>query len=141
MKEKGMNAKSRKPTDEGHIRELIEAWAKSVRGKDIDGILAHHAPDIVLFDVPPPVQLRGIDAYRKSWDQFFPWFGDSGVFEISELEITAGDDVAFGHGLIRCGGTEANGNKVELVVRLTVGYQKINGQWTVTHEHHSEPSV
>ena len=136
-----MNAKNRKPTDEAQIREGIETWAKSVRGKDIDGILAHHAPDMVLFDVPPPVQLRGIDAYRKSWDQFFTWFGDSGVFEISELEITAGDDVAFGRGLIQCGGTEANGDKVELVVRLTVGCQKINGQWTVTHEHHSEPSV
>jgi ketosteroid isomerase-like protein len=41
--------------------------------------------------------LGGGDAYRKSWEQFFPWFGDSGVFEISELSITVGDDVAFCH--------------------------------------------
>ncbi len=136
-----MNTSITVTTDEAQIRQLVEAWAKSVRAKDIDGILAHHAPSILLFDVPPPVQFRGIEAYRASWEHFFPWFADSGVFEISELDITAGHDVAFCHGLIRCGGTEASGEKVELVVRVTVGCRKINGQWTVTHEHHSEPST
>lgn len=135
-----MSASNNKTTDEARIRELIEAWAKAVRDKDIDGIMANHAPDILLFDVPPPVQLRGADAYRKSWEHFFPWFQDSGIFDISELSITAGDDVALGHGLVRCGGTEANGDNVELVVRLTVGYRKIGGQWTVTHEHRSVPA-
>jgi uncharacterized protein (TIGR02246 family) len=136
-----MSMSNNKTTDEAQIRELIETWAKSVRAKDIDGIIANHAPDILLFDVPPPVQSQGINEYRKSWEQFFPWFGDSRIFEISELSITAGDDVAFCHGLIRCAGTETSGDKVTLVVRLTVCYCKIDGQWTVTHEHHSEPSA
>ena len=60
--------------DEAQIRELIETWAKSVRAKDIDGTMAHHAPDILLFDVPPPVQSRGVDEYRKSWERFFSCF-------------------------------------------------------------------
>jgi len=96
---------------------------------------------VLLFDVPPSVQSRGAHAYRKSWEHCFPWFQDSGIFELSELNITAGHDVAFCYGLIRCGGTEKNGDKVELVVRLTVCYRKIDGQWTVAHEHHSEPSA
>jgi len=125
---------------EAQIRPLIEAWAKAVRAQDIDGIMANHARDILLFDVPPPVQLRGADAYRKSWHRFFEWFQGSGVFGIGELKVNAGDDVAFCHGLIRCGGTETNGQKVELTVRLTVGLRRIDGQWMVMHEHHSEPS-
>jgi ketosteroid isomerase-like protein len=136
-----MSANDNKPTDEAQIRQLMETWAESVRAKHIDGILANHAPNILLFDVPPPVQSRGIEAYRKSWEQFFPWLGNSDVFEISDLSITAGGDVAFCHGLIRCGGTETSGDRVELVVRLTVCLRKINGQWTVVHEHHSEPST
>jgi len=136
-----VNLSNNKTTDETQIRELIETWAQSVRDRDIDGILAHHAFDILLFDVPPPVQLRGIHEYRRSWEHFLRWFGDSGVFEISELNITAGDDVAFGHGLIRCSGTEASPYKVELVVRLTICCRKIQGQWIVMHEHHSEPSA
>lgn len=136
-----MNMSNNKTAAEAQIRELIEAWAKSVRARDIDGIIAHHAHDILLFDVPPPVRLCGIDEYRKSWEHFFPWFGDSGIFEVSELNITAGDDVAFCHGLIRCRGTEASGDKGEFVVRLTVCFSKIHHQWTIMHEHHSEPST
>jgi uncharacterized protein (TIGR02246 family) len=138
--EKGMTASNNQTTDEVRIRQLMEAWAKAVRARDIDGILENHAPDIVLFDVPLPVQSRGIDAYRKSWEQFFPWFGDSGVFELQELNITAGEDVAFCHGLIHCGATETGRAKVDLVVRLTVCCRKVNGKWVVVHEHHSEPS-
>jgi len=39
-------------TDEAHIRELVESWATAVRRKDMEAILAHHAPDLLMFDVP-----------------------------------------------------------------------------------------
>lgn len=97
--------------------------------------MAHHAADVLLFDVPPPVQSRGLDEYKKSWAQFFHWFGDSGVFELNELNIVAGDNVAFCHGLIRCAGSEEGGGNAQLGVRLTVCYRKTKGQWTVVHEH------
>ena len=124
------------------VRDLIDAWAEAVRERNLDGVLVSHAEDIVYFDVPPPVQSRGLDAYRRSWvDEFFPWFGASGVFEVDELRVTASADVAFCHGLIRCGGTGPNGGRTdELTVRLTVCLAKIDGRWAVVHEHHSEPS-
>jgi hypothetical protein len=34
-------------------------------------ILAHHERDIVMFDLPPPLQCRGIEAYKQTWDLFF----------------------------------------------------------------------
>ncbi len=135
-----MNQHENASVDQGRIRELVENWARSVRAMDIDGILARHSRDIVLFDVVPPLQWKGIEAYRKSWEFFFPWFKDRGVFEIHELDVTAGAEVAFCHGLIRCAGTEPKGKWVEVEVRLTICLRKIDGEWTVTHEHHSEPS-
>ncbi len=133
----------RRAADVDEIRRLIGAWAESVRARELDGILVGHADHIVLFDVPGPVQSRGIEAYERSWrDQFFHWFGDAGVFDIDELEITAGDDVAFCHALIHCAGTEPTGRRGELLnVRLSVGLVKVDGAWTVVHEHHSEPSA
>jgi ketosteroid isomerase-like protein len=71
---------------------------------------------------------------------FYRWFGDAGIFELSELKITAGSDVAFCTGLIRCA-ESASGKSEELTVRLTVCYRKTDGQWMVMHEHHSEPSI
>jgi ketosteroid isomerase-like protein len=50
--------------------------------------------------------------------------------------------VAFCHGLIRCAGTDPTGRRTELLnVRLTVGLIRVDGAWTVVHEHHSEPSA
>ncbi len=60
-------------TNEAHIREVVEHWASAVRKKDMEAILAHHAPDLLMFDVPPPLQLKGIEAYKASWSKFFPW--------------------------------------------------------------------
>jgi len=66
-----------------------------VRNKDIAGILENHSADIVMFDVPPPFQSRGIEAYRKTWDFFYSWTNDPIPFDIAEMSITAGHDVAF----------------------------------------------
>jgi ketosteroid isomerase-like protein len=121
------------------IRDMLQSWATSVRLRDIDGVVADHDDHIRYFDVPPPVELRGIDTYRASWsDQLFPFLGRSGRFDLAELEIEAGDDVAFAHGIIRCQGAE---QPDAFTVRLSVGLRKIDGRWTVLHEHHSEPST
>jgi ketosteroid isomerase-like protein len=83
-----MGASKNRSADQAAIRDLIENWARAVRTKNLDGILDKHSPDILMFDVPPPVQSRGIDAYKKTWDLFFSWFQDSGVFDIREMNIT-----------------------------------------------------
>ena len=58
-------------SNEAEIRALVERWASAVRAQDMDGALAHHARDIVMFDVPEPLQWLGIDEYRKTWELFF----------------------------------------------------------------------
>lgn len=118
---------------ESQIRELVEKWARAVRNGDMDGVLARHADDIVMFDVPPPLQSKGIDAYKKTWELFFSFQGKGG-FDLRELQITASDNVAFCHSIVRIGDEE------EPKVRLTIGFRKINGSWIITHEHHSAPA-
>ena len=93
-----------------------------------------------MFDVPPPLQSKGIDAYKKTWDLFFSWPRDFGVFDIDEMTITAGDNVAFATAIMHCAGAEENRDRIDLEFRLTVGLRKIGGQWIVMHEHHSIPA-
>jgi ketosteroid isomerase-like protein len=71
---------------------------------------------------------------------FFSWARDPVVFSINEMDITAGDDVAFVTALMRCAGTEADGQAIELDFRLTIGLRRIDSQWVVVHEHHSIPA-
>jgi uncharacterized protein (TIGR02246 family) len=122
--------------DDAAIRDVITSWTAAVRRRDMAGILRNHAADIVMFDVPPPFQSRGIEAYGRTWDQFFAWSSDPIAFDITDMDIRAGDDVAFVMATMRC----ADGEQKGLDFRLTVGLQKIDGRWTITHEHHSIPA-
>jgi len=135
-----MSASSNRTTDEAATRELVESWARAVRAKDFDGILANHSADMLMFDVPPPVQSKGIEAYRKTWDLFFLGLMIRWSLNIKDIDITAGTDVAFVAALMRCAGTEKDGERIELEFRLTIGLRKIGGQWMVLHEHHSIPA-
>ncbi len=128
--------------DEAAIRELIENWVGAIRNQDLDGVLAGHDPDIVMFDVPPPHDgVRGIDAYRQSWPPFFDWLRGGAMFEIDELHVTCGTDVAFAYALLRCGMPDELAARPDTRLRLTVGLRKVDGRWSVTHEHHSFPAT
>jgi uncharacterized protein (TIGR02246 family) len=124
---------------ESAIRALIEGWAQAVQAGDLDSVLADHAEDIVMFDVPPPNEVRGIEAYRATWPPFFKWLRQGASFEIESLDVTAGDDVAFATALLRCGTEEGFRKDPEHRLRLTVGLRKEAGRWVVSHEHHSFP--
>jgi uncharacterized protein (TIGR02246 family) len=126
--------------DETEIRAVIENWAKAVRARDLDRVLADHAPDIVMFDVPPPkVGVRGIDAYRETWPPFFEWIKQGATFDIVSLDVVAGADVAFAHALLRCGTADELAKDPDNRLRLTIGLRKQDGRWTIAHEHHSFP--
>ena len=126
--------------DETAIRKLVEAWAAAVRRRDFDGILQDHSPDIVMFDVPPPFQSAGIEAYKKTWDLFFSCATGPIVFDIDSMTITASSDVAFVVATMHCTESGSGGERQRLDFRLTIGLRKIDGRWTVTHEHHSLPA-
>jgi len=100
-----MSASSTRTVNEAAIRELVESWARAVRAKDLNGILANHSTDMLMFDVPPPLQSKGIEAYKKTWELFFSWSNDPVVFDIKDMNIIAGSDVAFVAALMRCAGT------------------------------------
>jgi uncharacterized protein (TIGR02246 family) len=125
-------------TDDKEVRALIEQWAAAVHNGNLDVVVADHANDIVMFDVPPPQEgVRGIDAYRVTWPPFFEWQRKGASFEIVELVVTAGDDVAFAHALLRCGMPEELQQEPDKRLRLTIGLRRESGRWVVAHEHHS----
>jgi uncharacterized protein (TIGR02246 family) len=124
--------------NEREIEELVRRWADAVHAGDLDAVLVDHADDIVMFDVPPPERgVRGRDEYRDSWPPFFEWQRSGASFEIDELAVTAGDEVAFVWALLRCGTPAELAANPANRLRLTIGVRKQAGRWTVTHEHHS----
>jgi uncharacterized protein (TIGR02246 family) len=127
-------------SEEIKIRRLVEEWARAVSARDLEGVLADHVQDMVMFDVPLPVELRGLDAYRDAWPPFFRWLETESVaFEIVRLDVTAGDTAAFATALLRCGTRASLAKDNTPRLRLTIGLRKVEGAWKIAHEHHSFP--
>jgi ketosteroid isomerase-like protein len=121
------------------IRRLLLSWAEETRKGNHDAVLAGHHPDVLVFDVLAPMKYEGAGAYRASWDDWQPDTEGDVIFELYELDVTAGDDVAFATAFIKCGGTLTNGKSFEDHVRATFCLQRIEERWLVTHQHISKP--
>jgi uncharacterized protein (TIGR02246 family) len=129
-----------KATAEAEIREQVDSWLKAVLALDLDGIVSHYAPDILAFDAVSQLQFKGVDAYRKHWQACLAMCRPGAmIFEMHDLNVAAGDDVAFATALNRCGGTGENGEEKAGWMRMTTGYRKTHGKWMIVHEHFSAP--
>jgi uncharacterized protein (TIGR02246 family) len=127
-----------KPSDEADIRRRIADWAKALRARDLEGIMSHYAPDLLTFDLAPPLRQRR-DAVRKGLAEWLPtWDGPLG-YEIRDLAVAAGDTVAFSHSVNRLSGRRTSGETTDVWVRATLCFRKIAGAWMVVHEHSSVP--
>jgi uncharacterized protein (TIGR02246 family) len=134
-----MTAQQRTASDETQIRQLIEQWGKALYAKDLPTLLSFYAPDILTFDIVPPLQAQGIDAYRKNFEAWFASVQGLIAYETHDLRLTVGEGVAFGHSLNRVRSTRTSGETTETWVRVTVGLRKLEGTWKITHEHVSVP--
>jgi predicted dithiol-disulfide oxidoreductase (DUF899 family)/ketosteroid isomerase-like protein len=125
--------------DEARVRELIADWVAAVRVKDVDRVVAHYAADVVSFDLAPPLQYAGTEALRKSLAEWFATFQGLIGYDVHDLIITAGGDVAFCRSLNRISGRRTYGEETDVWVRATMGVRKVGGRWLIAHEHASVP--
>jgi uncharacterized protein (TIGR02246 family) len=121
------------------IRQQIESLVRALRAKDIDALMAHYAPDVVTFDLRPPPQIQGANAYRKNFEAWFASVRGSIDYETRDLSTTVRGDVAFCHSLNHVKSTRTTGERADYWVRVTSGLRKINGRWLIAHEHVSMP--
>ena len=125
-------------TAEARIREMFASVTQAMHDKDADALLADTADDVLTYDLAPPLLTRGLD--RNGVQEWFDTWDGPIEFEVRDLEITAGEEVAFATSLNRIGGETANGGgRSEVWVRQTTGFVKRDGRWTMTHRHESVP--
>src|ERR1041384_5302090 len=126
-------------TDEADIRQRVHRWAAAIRAKDLDAVMAIYAPDIVSFDIDPPLYYTGAAAKRKRWTEVLTMYERVHDYDVRDLAIAAADDLAFGHSLNRISGTLRNGRESGFWLRWTTCYRKIDGRWLIVHEQLSVP--
>jgi uncharacterized protein (TIGR02246 family) len=130
---------TQRATDEADIRRRIDEAVAAVRAMDLEGLMALYARDVVSFDVAGPLRYVGADAKRKAWVEAFAVFRPPLAYEIRELAVAVGGDVAFAHGLNRLSGTSKDGSRTGFWVRWTACFRKLDGDWLVVHDQASVP--
>lgn len=125
--------------DEIRIRQIAEDRRAAMIAGDAQAIVAQYAPEIVKYDLAPPLRnVAPLDADAlKSW---FATFDGPVDYEIRDLEVVAGGDVAYTHSMHRLSATPLGSPQpFDLWFRVTVCLRRIDGDWRVTHEHSSTP--
>lgn len=130
-----------KSEDEAKIEALDAAFTAAVNAKDVDAIMKVYVPDasLVVFDIIPPRQYLGANAFRKDWENFLAVFKGPLKFEISDLHIEADGTLGYSHSIQHVSGTDTKGQPIDLTWRDTAAYRKIGGNWLIVHEHGSVP--
>lgn len=126
---------------DAEIRQLLAERASAMRARDAERLAGGYAPEVVSFGPAPP-QWRtgpeplGADGLRN----WFATFDGPVDFEVLDLVVTAGEDVAFCHSRNRLSATPRGaGERITVWFRATVGLRKLGGTWLITHEHNSTP--
>jgi ketosteroid isomerase-like protein len=136
------------PDDQAQIRDLLAGMAAGYRAKDAGQIVAGYAPDIVMYSLAPPLRSQRGDLLNVGGDlkvdmttaegvqRWLDGFGDAVFdYELRDLEVAAGGDAAYAHGLARMGSPGA----FSMWFRITFGLRRTQGRWLITHLHESVP--
>ena len=127
--------------DDSSLQERLVTLSQAIREKDIDALMAHYAPDIVAYDVMPPLFVQGASAYRKNFEKWFASMIGPIDYKMSEMRVSMSESHAFCHCVSHVRGTKKDGDRADYWVRVTTCFQKANGQWLVGHEHVSLPAT
>lgn len=118
-------------TPEQEIGALFRAWARAVRARDLDGILAHCASDLVWFDPLIQLQYRGLAGYRRHWRASIAEAGPLAA-EIDWIEAAAAGDVGFCRALVRF---ERGRGTAPALLHLTACLRRRRSRWLAVQEH------
>jgi ketosteroid isomerase-like protein len=124
---------------ESEVRALFDGRSEAFRTKDIDRVMSLYAPDVVYFDLVPPLRYTGSTALRARFSDWFGRWKSAIGQELRDLNVVASGEVAAAHMLIRTSGTLKDGRQVGYWVRTSNACQRSNHRWLITHEHVSLP--
>lgn len=124
---------------ESEVRARLDALADAIRNLELEAILAFYSPDIRAFDCHTLMQMQGLVEYRAHWESCLPHMRGPMTFDILQLDVEAGGDMAFCHYLVNCGCTGTDGEYHGGVLRATACFRKVDGEWVVVHDHISAP--
>jgi ketosteroid isomerase-like protein len=107
--------------DEAQLRHRIADQLSAIGAKDRDRRMHPYAAEVVIFDVKPPFQTTGAEAWRRTWAACLPYVPDAFPTEKRDLRLTVSGDVALAHWLWRVTGRAKDHPTMPTWMRSTAG--------------------
>ena len=124
---------------QSQIAALLDSQSQAVRAKNVDRLMSLYSPDIIYYDVVPPLQYVGSAALRGRFSQWFDGYNGAIDMQTQDIHVLASDDFAVACRFSRVSGTLKSGHEVGSWVRATSTCQRSDRGWVITHEHVSLP--
>ncbi|MGA8029460.1 MAG: SgcJ/EcaC family oxidoreductase [Bryobacteraceae bacterium] len=127
--------------DKSEITAVENRLLEGFKAKDVKKIMSCYTPDetLFVFDVVPPRQYVGANAYRKDWEGLFAQYPGPIEADMSDLNVVADRTLGYAHLIVHAVFTDKDGNKTDTNVRTTDVFRKTGGKWLIVHEHNSVP--
>lgn len=124
---------------EQQIRDLVNQYVSAVRTKDLSRVAALYTDDVLAFDAILALQFKGKTAYMAHWQTCMEFAKGETLYEVHQLQVTAGEQLAFSHSVNLCGCANDQGKMESSWMRSTQCWRHTNEGWKMAHEHFSAP--
>lgn len=133
------NQQGNQANSQAEVQQWITDFTHAFEAKDTKAVMTLYTPDVLAYDVVPPLQYSGSDAYGKDFAAFFSQYNGPLTLEIRDPRISVDGDLAIITCLERVSGTLTNGQQTSTWFRTTAGLRRVNGHWLDFHDHVSVP--
>lgn len=121
------------------IRALVQERVDAIAAREASVLVRREAPDVRTFNTLPPLELEGSGAVAAQLEAWFDGYSNGPRYEVHDLSVDSSDDLAFAAFVYRVSGTLLSGDAVDMWVRATLIYRRVDGAWRIVHDHESVP--
>lgn len=127
-------------SDTDRILALLRDQERANSRGDAAAVVASMADDIVTYDLPPPLESRGVTAeHIAGLERWFDTWKRPVTVELADPTVLVDGDLAVVFGLSRMRGTKQGSGPVDAWNRRTVVLRRDSASWRILHEHVSYP--
>ncbi|MEU6239199.1 nuclear transport factor 2 family protein [Kitasatospora sp. NPDC047058] len=121
------------------MRGIHRRWSEDTAAKDLDGLMAPVAEDVVSYEHAGPLGYLGRAEVREVCRRGLDASPGPVAWDVPDLTVRTAGDLAVAWGLEHIRAPQADGGHVETWSRATRVFERRDGSWVMVHQHLSFP--
>ncbi|HTV09615.1 MAG TPA: nuclear transport factor 2 family protein [Candidatus Aquilonibacter sp.] len=127
-------------TGHASVQHWLDDYQRAFEARNTKAVMALYAPDLVAYDITPPLQYTGMNSYTHDYATYFAAYKGPMHLEFRDCHIAESGDLAVVFYLQRVTATFTNGKPSTIWLRVTTALRRVNGHWLDFHDHVSVPT-